>query len=194
MPTSKNPSPDRSSHKQNENFKNKTQNIKDVAKSSSVPPIGDYNSQQTLKPGSNWNKVWINKIVSLDSKRRKPSGFAIKNQPLLKSKTAGAKALDKAFTTKFTKQLQQIDRKDPGFRDIYEKISNYDISNKLRLETIKITRKQIRQYLRLQFPSPIVDKIMKAFNFAQVSTMDEYVKTIEQFIKMSFKEKCRLGF
>ena len=35
---------------------------------------------------------------------------------------------------------------------------------------------------------------MKAFQFAQVSTMDEYVKVVESFIKQSFKEKSRLGF
>lgn len=35
---------------------------------------------------------------------------------------------------------------------------------------------------------------MKAFNFPQVCTMDEYVKSLEQFIQMSFKDKSRLGF
>lgn len=82
----------------------------------------------------------LGKIVSLDQVRRKTSGLYSK-QPLLKSKTAGAQALSKALTAKFSMQLQQVDRKDPGFREIYEKISNYDITSKLRLENIKVTKK-----------------------------------------------------
>ena len=42
----------------------------------------------------------LGKFVSLDQQRRKTSGFFAK-QPLLKSKTAGAVALNKALTTKF---------------------------------------------------------------------------------------------
>ena len=60
--------------------------------------------------------------------------------------------------------LPALDRKNPGVRTIYAEICYFDPNEKLRLENIKVSRKQIRQYLRRRYSLAVVDKIMKAFN------------------------------
>ena len=80
-------------------------------------------------------------------------------------------------------QAEKLDRKNPEFKAIYKEIVHYDEHDKLRVENIKVHRPQIIRYLRKRYKSKeFVDKIMKAFNFAPQSSMDEYAKTIDTFI------------
>ena len=53
-----------------------------------------------------------------------------------------ADALNKLYRQ--TTQLAPLDRKNPGLRSIYEEICHFDPNEKLRLENIKVSRKQIR--------------------------------------------------
>ena len=103
-----------------------------------------------------------------------------------------AEALSKLYRD--DNQQEKINRKDPDFKLIYKEIAHYDEHDKLRIENIKISRKQIVQYLRKRYSKEMVEKIVKAFNFAPMSSMDDYCKTIDAFTSKSIEEKRKLGF
>ena len=91
-------------------------------------------------------------------------------------------------------QHTNIDRKNPGVRAIYEKICEYNPENKLKLDTVKVSRKQIKNFLRLRYSATFSEQIIKAFKFEQTLTLDEYCKTIDKFCTLPATEKCKLGF
>ena len=103
-----------------------------------------------------------------------------------------ADALNKLYRE--SNQHVPIDKKNRGFREIYQEICHYDSSEKLRLENIKVSRKQIRQYLRKRYSQGFTDKVMKTFNFAANSSIEEYCKTIDAFAASSLQDKRKLGF
>ena len=103
------------------------------------------------------------------------------------SNSEKADALSKLY--KDDNQQEKINRKDPDFKQIYKEIVHYDENGKLRVENIKISRKQIIQYLKKRYSKEIIEKIMKAFNFAPQSNMEEYCKTIDTFTSKSITEK-----
>ena len=108
--------------------------------------------------------------------------------------SAKADALNKIYRQNQANQHAPLDRKNPGLRAIYAEICHHDPLQKVRLEHIKVTRNQIRQYLRRRYPNIFVGKVIKTFNFAPVSSLDEYCKTIDNFTSSSNDNKCKLGF
>ena len=48
--------------------------------------------------------------------------------------------------------------------------------------------------MRKRYSKEMVEKIVKAFNFAPMSSMDDYCKTIDNFTSKSIDEKRKLGF
>ena len=91
-------------------------------------------------------------------------------------------------------QHVQIDRRNPGVRAIYEKICEYNPENKLKLETVKVSRKQIKNFLRLRYSATFSEQIIRAFKFELSLTLDEYCKTIDKFCTLPVTEKSKLGF
>lgn len=72
---------------------------------------------------------------------------------------------------------------------------SFDAKNtKMRMETLKISRQNIRTFLEKRYNHHEVDAVMHVIKFPPVNTYDEHWRHLDRFISGDLKQKVRLGF